>query len=82
MLNKYIHHNLILLVIFLISFALYLFSSSSVAKNLSVLFALAMFFIVNVFYHFKHTKAHTQIIAEYLLISTLVYLIYLIIVLY
>lgn len=82
MLSKYIQHNLILLIFFLISFALYYFSSTPIAKNLSVLFALVMFFTINVFYHFKHTKARAHIVAEYFLISTLVYLIYLIIVLY
>lgn len=82
MIKRYIHHNLIILLVILASYFLYFFSINSLAKNLSVLFGVFMFFIVNIFYHIKHTKAHRQVVFEYLLLSVLIYLAYLLVILF
>lgn len=80
--RKYLEHNFYVLIALVGSYFLYTLSTSFIAKNICVLLALFLFFLINVHYHYKHTKLHKEIVFEYLLISTLLYLIYLIIVLY
>ena len=82
MLKRYLTHNLTVLLLLIFSGLLYLLSNNSMQKNLIVLGTLLLFVLLNALYHKYLGKINTEILLEYTLIASILYLIYLLITLF
>jgi len=80
--KKYLNHNLIVLSLFLFGFMLYLVSNSFLQKNVIIIGVLVIFLLLNFLYHKSQGKLTLSIFLEYILIVSLVYLIFLFLNLY
>jgi hypothetical protein len=75
--KKHLIHNVINVLVLLIGGLIYVIFDNAYIRQIGVLITLIAFFISNILYHKHHAKLTKAVLLEYLLICSLVYLIYL-----
>ncbi|NCT55742.1 hypothetical protein GW755_02735 [bacterium] len=78
-LKGYLAHNIILVIWFMIIGAAYFYSSVAFYKHLIILGGILGFFGINFYYQQTRARLSINVLLEYFLVGSLVYLLYLVI---
>lgn len=74
--KNYILHIILSLLILALGFVLYTLVGGFLYRHLVVLFTCLTIFLSNIYYHKHSSKLTKEVVLEYLLVSTLIYLVY------